>query len=490
MPSTPLKINPIVSRQLPDFVREDHATLVLFLESYYEWLETEYGVISPERIGEINNIDTTVDYFIESFRNQYLKNFPKVLAESFDGTEASIENLIKNVKDFYQVKGTEASFKFLFRLIFGVDVETYLPKTDILVASGSNYIQQTSIKLTNSIGPNIFKAAGKQIKQIDLTDQSVKATARCERVIVYREENFDVAELFLANLTGTFEPSLAIQFSDSGITYTEQSTYSIVESITITNGGTGYAVGDPATISGSNGVSANGEVSRIGNLGDIKAVRLIDFGVNYKKSDGAISVAFTRSEGSTGAEASGEVVVGPLARYDGFYDSEQGHISTKKVLQDNIYYQAYSYVLKSEIVISRYKNFIKDLVHPAGFAFFGAVEIIRCFEDFLESEVSVTNFVLPVIGNYTPYTLGTSSSLDGIHSNGYLSPILGEILSSATDPAGFPFWDILPHPNSQNIPGITEGIEFGEVVIGDFVAYSGGYSHICTSVPNTSILSL
>lgn len=675
--NTLLKIKPVVARQLPEFVRSDHSTFVSFLEAYYEWLETEYGVISPGRVGELTNIETTVTEFIDVFRSQYLRNFPKILAENTaENNTVSIENLVKNAKDFYRTKGSEASFKFLFRLVFGVDVQTYLPKTDILVASGSNYIRQISIKITNTIGDKIFLATGKIIKQVDLSNQTTLASARCERVITYREGTYDIAELFLANIKGTFASGYAIQFTDeTGKVHTEQTTYSVIQGVTITNPGSGYAVGDSVIISGSKGVGAIGEVSRVGNKGEIKAVRMIDFGVNYKTSDGAITVSFVRSEGNTGElirngsfeytnlvfgtdisfdspvvllstgdnrlqewnvinqiglrvdnpfsydsifqpfdgiyavgltgndpttlggieqtietvpgrtyrgsfylagnieaqvlggdvtrtvrfsagldsqdfsvtvtqeqeeiewvlcefnftatsrstiirlqnattintladfffspiidtvsvvpeeseDATGTVDLGPLSRYEGFYESEQGHLSTNKVLQDNVYYQPYSYVLKSEIVISRYRDMIKNLVHPAGFAFFGSVYIERCFQDGLDGHNEVINIKLPLIANYTPYTLAETTSLDDDWPTGYLSPFDGEILSSGTNPLGFPFWEIFSHPNVQNIDGISAGISFGSVIIGDFIAQQGEYFHACSSVPNTDSLQI
>ena len=33
------KIKDLVDRQLPQFIRTDHATFVTFIEKYYEWME-------------------------------------------------------------------------------------------------------------------------------------------------------------------------------------------------------------------------------------------------------------------------------------------------------------------------------------------------------------------------------------------------------------------------------------------------------------------
>lgn len=478
------KITPIVNQQVPFFIREDSELFSSFLEAYYEWVETQYGIISPSSIGDAPDVDESVDLFVEFFTNQYLNNFPIDLAKSADGNDVSKEALIKNIRDFYQTKGTEASYKFLFNLVFGVDVSTYLPKTDILIASGSEYIRQSSIKVTNSLGDDIFKATNQIITQIDSTNGQTKAKARVERIILTREGSFDIAELYINNIEGNFEVGLPIRFSFGGELFEEIYTYSVITNVNVSTAGTGYQVGDTVNITYSNseasGVGATAEVSRVGNDGDIKSVRIINSGVGYDSMIG-VSVGFTRNDitDSSYIDAVGSASVGVLNQYEGFYESEAGHLSVDKVLQDNVYYQPYSYVLKSEIVISRYKELVKNLVHPSGFAFFGAVEIFRCFEENLSTENEIRNYKFPVIGNYTPYTFETSEDLDDDYPNGFFSDIIGATLASSGNPDGDPFWPIFEH--------FDEGTQFKDIVIGEFIKQDAGYTHTCTNLPQSSL---
>ena len=48
-------------------------------------------------------------------------------------------------------------------------------------------------------------------------------------------------------------------------------------------------------------------------------------------------------------------------------------------LQDNEYYQIYSYVLKLDTTIDRYRSIVKSLLHPVGWALFGEFEITNNF---------------------------------------------------------------------------------------------------------------
>jgi hypothetical protein len=74
----------------------------------------------------------------------------------------------------------------------------------------------------------------------------------------------------------------------------------------------------------------------------------------------------------TGATAIGRVegyTVHP-GRFAGTY----GFLSSDKYLQGPHYYQEYSYVLRTAQPLSRYKEIVKKLVHPAGTALFGQVD--------------------------------------------------------------------------------------------------------------------
>ena len=62
-----------------------------------------------------------------------------------------------------------------------------------------------------------------------------------------------------------------------------------------------------------------------------------------------------------------------VAKYQGSHISNDGFVSDSIRLQDNYYYQAYSYDIKSEIDISRYKNIISKILHPAGMVMFGQI---------------------------------------------------------------------------------------------------------------------
>ena len=194
--------------------------------------------------------------------------------------------------------------------------------------------------------------------------------------------------------------------------------------------------------------------------------------------------------------------------------------STNK-LQDNNYYQVYSYVLKTELSLNKFKDVVKLLVHPAGMKLFGEVDLLRNL-DWSESNFSEFERIeIPVIGHYTPYTFKTEVNLRGtadgitgfwLGETGDLYPLgynpiaatgptgsvfnsgnqgitfitvpeggitshdpLGKPLgSTGTDGytgaqnSGFVFWNIYHHPNSRGLDSIPAGISFDGITLCNF----------------------
>lgn len=73
--------------------------------------------------------------------------------------------------------------------------------------------------------------------------------------------------------------------------------------------------------------------------------------------------------------------IGAVCKYPGKYLDQTGMPSNTSVLQDNNYYQDFSYVIKSNIDIENYRDTITALAHPAGFKMFGELSIDNEFSN-------------------------------------------------------------------------------------------------------------
>ena len=116
------KVSSIVASQLPESVRDDYQVFVDFLKAYYEFLEnTQQDPVS------LRDLDTTLDSFITYFKSELATSLPySTVDERF---------LLGRIKDLYLSKGSESSFRLLFRILFNKTIEIDYPATQMLRAS-------------------------------------------------------------------------------------------------------------------------------------------------------------------------------------------------------------------------------------------------------------------------------------------------------------------------------------------------------------------
>jgi hypothetical protein len=194
------KTSLLVPYQLPDFVRgsEDYANFVLFLKSYYEWMEENRGVVYDSKsIPEYWDVDTTITEFLEYFKNDFMSFFPN---------DALVDErrLIKIAKELYQSKGIPASFQFLFRVLYNSDVNLYNTKDYILKASDGKWIATRSIRVSNTT-PNWTKTIGYRV-----FGETSKAYATVQNVVINDKET----KIVLSNIERNFEAGEYVKIVD------------------------------------------------------------------------------------------------------------------------------------------------------------------------------------------------------------------------------------------------------------------------------------
>ena len=491
-----LRISPFIESQVPEFVRSDFPAFISFIEAYYEWVEqNENSVGAISRLSSVSDIDTTIDDFVSHFRNAYLLNFPKQLAIADDGiTPLNVHSVIKNIKEFYKLKGTEKSFEFLFRIIYNSVLDFYYPEEDMLRLSDGRYKSPDVIKTSAFSGNDVFNFVNKKIRQRDPYSKKITGFATVDSATQFDVRGAAVAELSLKEINGEFVPGRP-SFCDVGGTTGEvyENTYGILSEVRITSPGFNYNVGDPIVLNryrtGTNdvlvypqidlgcapccsfglyeqdpsipigeiygvpGAGAAGYVSQVGLQGEILAIHITDGGIFYSEP-----VPFTVRSKTGDGSAYGFLVPKAINRKPGYLDGNKGKVSSNKVLQDNDFYQVHSYVLQSEVTLDKFKQTIKDLIHPAGMKVFGEIALSRVLQRNNAQDLNISKIQeFPIIGHYTPYTPGTTLNLRNTGYTGEAGTFAGA--SGDIYPLGYnPFAATGPDGSVFN-PGV-HGITF------------------------------
>ena len=115
----------MVKEVLPEHFTTDYPNLITFLESYYEFLDSDdnFGAL-------IQDLYTIRD--VEASSLQHLDNMFRELGHGMSQSFFnSPREVIRNFARFFRVKGSRYSAEGFFRAFFGEDVEISFPKNDI-----------------------------------------------------------------------------------------------------------------------------------------------------------------------------------------------------------------------------------------------------------------------------------------------------------------------------------------------------------------------
>lgn len=105
------------------------------------------------------------------------------------------------------------------------------------------------------------------------------------------------------------------------------------------------------------------------------------------------------------------VIVTGLFTYPGRYINDDGHLSSYNFIQNKNYYQNYSYVLRIDESISRFRQFMNNLTHPIGTKLFGEYLSINQDQLFSKNTVSVldSSRIVYTTASYESVGDGTNS---------------------------------------------------------------------------------
>lgn len=145
-----LKTSVLVSRQLPEYIREEYPAFINFVEAYYEFLEQKQGLNkndltnSAKDLRTIFDVDASINQFEDNFFNTYANLFPR-------DVKVDKATLIKNVLPLYLSKGSEKAFKFLFRMLFDEELDIIYPKNNVLRASAGNWVVDNKLRINQEL---------------------------------------------------------------------------------------------------------------------------------------------------------------------------------------------------------------------------------------------------------------------------------------------------------------------------------------------------
>lgn len=243
--------------------------------------------------------DNTIYSFLDKFKHALMESIPESLASGI-----SKRNLIKNIRDLYEAKGTEEGHKLFFRILFDEESSLIYPRENVLRVSNGQWSDDYLMRVTEIGTSDYSQVVGRVI-----TGQTSQASAVVQSVIKYKEGAQLVAELNLdrTTITGTFVIGETINAVSNELDQLIRAEISgIVNRVNITESGEYYKVGDKAHFELLGSIGVQGSVNSIG-AGSIDEVHIENGGSGYTVDD---VVTFDNSNTNGGAAAAKISVVG------------------------------------------------------------------------------------------------------------------------------------------------------------------------------------
>ena len=186
------KVSPLVEQQFPEYIRENGPRFVAFMEAYYEYMEqTGKAGHAIRTLNDNQDIDRTVVDFVEYFRREFALSIPK-------SALADKRLIVKHIREFYRSRGSQKSFKFLFHILFGTEVDFYYPGEDILRTSDGRWIRETVLAVEKQSG-DINLLDGRIV-----TGQTSGAIGRIQNIVTILNLGIEVFKLTIESVTGQF----------------------------------------------------------------------------------------------------------------------------------------------------------------------------------------------------------------------------------------------------------------------------------------------
>ena len=331
-------------------------------------------------IGDSNTVHTT---FVENYANGYAW---------------STNNTITKVNHGY----TNGD-----RVIFFTDNSSYGISTEgvdrIVQEDGSIIIVEDATSFEQSIGV-ITSDLGTEFPYyiLDASTNNFHVTDTLGSVIetnFFNDGQLQVtkasANLSLSNVNSTIGYSLGTSTLETG---------NIVSISTINNGYGYYDTASTGTVDfrniseqglsdGQGGIiGLNADIRSNWLSGTISKVKIDLQGDNYINQENVILTNVTRLATRNGIAIAKSSAINFLP---GRYINTKGWLSWDKYLQDNYYYQEFSYEIRSNQNFASYESTIIDTLHPAGTKMFGAIYLQRDLDLTLgvDEQIAVSNTI-------------------------------------------------------------------------------------------------
>lgn len=278
---------------LPSFVAEDHTKFVQFLQGYYKWCEENETLLQTYSERDIDSTLTDEKW------SDFAYNIPTDI-------KANKEWIIRFLKEFYDLKGTEESFDWFTRIIWNLPSALFYTKTQLLKASTSNYKKQMAVYVKSDL--SLFELEGQVLEGSDFKlyiDEVYKTIDKwilvCDRIVGDLKNTPEITFLKqyqVKNVVGNDleEGDVIVDLRCSF--RIDSISYGILDGAVIKEKGTDYKVGDSIKMTTNyRGYGFYGKVVKVDDVGGVVSVKVMRKGFGIDRNDVELQIDSQNGKG-------------------------------------------------------------------------------------------------------------------------------------------------------------------------------------------------
>lgn len=356
VPNQNSKVAPAANSVVPEYLRDVVGGLPTLLNAYYRWADIKGNFQGDSKL-LLDYIDSkrTSPEILAFIKDTFLREFP-------DNTAASTKHVLMFAKDFYSTRGSMESYRFLFKALYNEELSIDYPGDFLFASSDGEWTQRTIMRI-------IYTDATDSIIGRRIYGISSGASAIVKELSVSASGYDLVADLVISQKLGKFLPDEIIETRDAGIKVTSR-TVGAAGVYTIVSKGAGYKEGQTIPlVSTGDGAGFLARVGTTDQLGEILTIDIVSTGSGYTYSAPILDLTDIRLIDAAKPQfIPAQILISIDAEYEegGRYNVLRSATSGAYKLQDGTFYQKFSYVIKTNVPLSKFDAVVKNLVHPAG----------------------------------------------------------------------------------------------------------------------------
>lgn len=324
-------IYPKIDDNIPRYIKEEYPVFRDLVINYFKWLETDENFLYVlTHFSDDIDVNNECEPYINFIKNELCWNYKAKL-------NVDDRTLIKILRDFYLSRGTERSYKILFKILFDADVKLTYPRDQLFKLSDNNYIVEHEIITTaNNFQNNtdlLTSLSNVNILNISITGLTSGLTLIVDKIFPILKQNKTYLKIIVSDTNNDFQPfERVLIYSDQIGSFIEHVFAKLTPKIIYS--GYNYKPNDILTITNLNGATCefipgaiavasilSGGISNVGIVNHIENnIKIYDSGINYVTGDTVII------DDLTGEGFIGKVVTTDLKRAEIVLDVINGEI--------------------------------------------------------------------------------------------------------------------------------------------------------------------